>query len=106
MEGFEAVNFMTKRTICDHSNCRGNICAQTMVRLVMNYMNHNHNIVQELKVRKKHKKKIEIIKQIHHGQDITGNIEDLPREKTYLFLVQLYFKFKMSNYYLLSHSLD
>ena len=47
MEGFEAINFMTKRTICDHYlNPFRNICDQTMVRLVMNYINHNHDVVQ------------------------------------------------------------
>lgn len=91
MEGFEAINFMTKRTIRDHSNRRGNICAQTMVRMVMNYMNHNHDVVQELKERQKQKKKqIETIKRIHHGQgnnDENNMIENLRREKPYLFLV-------------------
>ena len=44
MEGFESINYMTKRLIRNNSNRRGNICKQTMVWIVHKYMNHTHNV--------------------------------------------------------------
>ena len=66
-EGFEAINYMTKRIIRDHSNRRGNICAQTMVRIVLAYVNHVHDVQIELSERDKAKEKLlNSIKRIHH----------------------------------------
>ena len=68
MEGFEAINYLTKRLICDHTNRRGNICAQTMVRIVFAYKNYEHNVASELEKRKKEQPKvIETINRIHHN---------------------------------------
>ena len=67
MEGFEAINYFTKRMIRDHTNRKGNICAQTMVRIVFAYQNHNHDVASELKKRQKARPKLlETIKRIHH----------------------------------------
>ena len=75
MEGYEAINYTTKHLICDHTNRWGNACSQTMVQIVMTYMNNDHNIVTEIKGREKAKKKqIESILWIHNGTvTVTNN---------------------------------
>ena len=75
MERFEAINYMTKQLIRDHTNRKGNICAQTMIRIVMVYMSHNHNVSDSLEIREKLKKKqLETIKCIHSGDYVGINI--------------------------------
>ena len=70
MEGFESINYMTKRLIRNNSNRRGNICKQTMVRIVHKYMNHTHNVQKNLELRAKNKEKvIKRINQIHHFEE-------------------------------------
>ena len=49
MEGFEAINYLTKCMICDDANRKGNICAQTLLRIVFAYKNYNHDVASELK---------------------------------------------------------
>ena len=67
MEGFEAVNYLTKHMIRDHTNRKGNICTQTLVRIVFAYKNYNHGVSTELEKRQKGRPKlIETIKRIHH----------------------------------------
>ena len=70
MEGFEAINYMTKRFIRDHTNRRGNICFQTMVRIVLTYINHDHDVHNEIAAKAKQKKKnLETINRIHHFEN-------------------------------------
>ena len=67
MEGFEAIHYMTKRIIRNHSNCKGNICEQTMVIIVPAYVNHNHDVQRVIEGREKAKANLlESIKRIHH----------------------------------------
>ena len=67
MEGFKAINFVKKISLRNHSNHRGNVCEQTMVKVVHRYMNHDHDVASELQKIKKGKKQIiERIKRIHH----------------------------------------
>ena len=56
MEGFKSINYSKKFSIQHHSNCCGNIFAQTMTRIVHRYMNHHHNIKKQK--RKKCKSKV------------------------------------------------
>ena len=56
MEGFEAINFVTKKMLRNHSNHRGNVCEQKMVKVVHRYMNHSHNVADELTKRNKKRK--------------------------------------------------
>ena len=68
MEGFEAINFSTKQLLQTHSNHRGNVCVQAMVRMAHQFINHNHDVESVLKKQKKQKQKImDRIKQIYHG---------------------------------------
>ena len=70
MEGFESIDYMTKRLIRNNSNRRGNICKQTMVRIVHKYMNHTHNVQKNLELLAKNKEKvIKRINQIHHFEE-------------------------------------
>ena len=76
MEGFEAINYMTKRLIRDHTNRRGNICAQTMVRIVMVFMTFEHSVEEQLKLRKKLKEKqLDSINRIHHYDNDDENTQ-------------------------------
>ena len=36
-----------------HTNQKGNICGQTMVRIVFAYKIHNHNVTSEIKKQQK-----------------------------------------------------
>ena len=70
MEGFEAINYMTKQFIRDHTNRRGNICFQTMVTIVLTYINHDHDVHNEIAAKAKQKKKrLETINRIHHFEN-------------------------------------
>ena len=55
MEGFEAINYFTKRMLQNHSNLKGNVWSQSMVKITLAYMTHVHNVNKELKKRKKEK---------------------------------------------------
>ena len=71
---------MTKQIIRDHSNCRGNICAQTMVRIVLAYVNHVHDVQIELSERDKAKEKLlNSIKRIHHFYVQAKEQQQLPQ---------------------------
>ena len=52
MEGFKAIDDMTKRVICDGSNCRGNICASTMIKITTVYMPFDYSVSGQLEIRK------------------------------------------------------
>ena len=52
MEGFEAINYMTKRVIRDGSNCRGDIFAQTMIKITKVYMLFDYSVLEHLEIRK------------------------------------------------------
>ena len=80
MEGFEAINFATKRSLQNHCNHRGNVCQQTMVKIVHKYKNHHHNVCEALEKREKMKPKIiKQIRRIHHdnGRNITASTNSL-----------------------------
>ena len=73
MEGFEAINYFTKRMLRNHSNRKGNVCSQSMTKIVLAYMTHVHDVPKELAKRKKEKKKIiEKMKMIHHDSQQTA----------------------------------
>jgi len=55
MEGFEAINYVTKRIIRNHSNRRGNVCAQSMIKTVVTYINKRYDVAHELKKRSEEK---------------------------------------------------
>ena len=63
MEGFEAINFATKRLLRNHCNHRRIVCQQTMIKIVHKYKNHHHNVHEALEKRAKMKHKI--INKIH-----------------------------------------
>ena len=70
MEGFESINYMTKRLIRDHTNRRGNICAQTLIKITMLYITNDQSVPVQLELRKKLKtKQLETIKRIHHDSN-------------------------------------
>ena len=74
MEGFEAINFSTKTVLRNKSNHKGNVCSQTLIQLVSEYMNFEHDVEQSFAHRKKQKEKIiAATKRIHHGNNNNEN---------------------------------
>ena len=58
MEGFEAIKYLTKSMICDHTNWKGNIYTQTMMRIVFGYQNYNHDVASKRKKQQKSRPKL------------------------------------------------
>ena len=56
MEGFEAMNYFTKKIIRDHTNRKGNVCYQKMARIVLWYTNQEHNVKNEIKEQENQRK--------------------------------------------------
>ena len=78
MEGFEAINYFTKRILRNHSNHKGNVCSQSMAKITLVYMTHVHDVNKELKKRKKEKKKIiNKMKMIHHDSEQTAPVVEV-----------------------------
>ena len=71
MEGFEYKNAQSKQAVYTHSNCKGNLPAQSLAHLYLIYTMGRH--VQQMD-RKKKQAKMRIMRTIHENEDDNSGI--------------------------------